>query len=185
MKKDFQKFQNAFYKAVAENLPVLDALSTYLHITPVAGVFEDEGPFLDVTFSYREVTGRENTESILIEATDDAAVAVERFRDELKKKYPGFVLFKSLEEAIETAIEVDDEDLCFNYVSGENDTPSLTISISHKEWGVPDAFQESSHQRVYIVQNDEDQMTLDFNPAETTIEEMVKEVKQEFYGEWD
>ena len=63
MKKDFQNFQNAFYKAVAENLPVLDAVSTYLHITPVAGVFEDEGPFLDVTFSYREVTGRENTES--------------------------------------------------------------------------------------------------------------------------
>ena len=179
MKKDFQNFQNAFYKAVAENLPVLDAVSTYLHITPVAGVFEDEGPFLDVTFSYRELTGRENTESILIEATDDAAVAVERFRDELKKKYPGFVRFNSLEEAIETAIEVDDEDLEFRYTDFEKDIP-IVVYTNHRDLCMP-----CDHQNVYIVWDDEDQMRLTFNPAETTIEEMMTEVKHEFYSEWD
>lgn len=178
MKKDFQNFQEAFYEKV-NNTAIMCDVFTYLHITPVAGVFEDEGPFLDVTFSYREVTGRENTESVLIEATDDANVAFERFRDELKKKYPGFVRFNSLEEAIETAIEVDDEDLEFRYTDLAENLP-MVVYTNHRDLCMP-----CDHQNVYIVWDDEDQMRLTFNPAETTIEEMMKEVKQEFYGEWD
>ena len=174
MKKDFQNFQNAFYEKV-NNTAIFSQVYTYLQITPYAA----NDQFLDVTFSYREVTGRENTESILIEATDDANVAFERFRDELKKEYPGFVRFNSLEEAIETAIEVDDEDLEFRYTDLAENLP-MVVYTNHRDLCMP-----CDHQNVYIVWDDEDQMRLTFNPAETTIEEMMKEVKQEFYGEWD
>lgn len=177
MKKDFQNFQNAFYEK-ANDTAIFSQVYIYLQITPVGGVFDDS-KFLDVTFSYREVTGREKYESIHIEATDDANVAFERFRDELKKAFPGFVRFNSLEEAIETAIEVDDEDLEFRYTDLEKDIP-IVVSTNHRDLCMP-----CDHQNVYIVWDDEDQMRLTFNPAETTIEEMMKEVKQEFYGEWD
>lgn len=177
MKKDFQEFQEAFYEKV-NNTAIFSQVYTYLQITQRPGIL-GESQFLDVTFSYREVTGRENAESILIETTDDANVAFERFRDELKKKYPGFVRFNSLEEAIETAIEVDDEDLEFRYCDLEKDIP-IVVSTNHRDLCMP-----CDHQNVYIVWDDEDQMRLTFNPAETTIEEMVTEVKHEFYGEWD
>lgn len=178
MKKDFQNFQNAFYEKV-NNTAIFSQVYTYLQITPVPGIL-GESTFLDVTFSYREVTGRENTESILIEATDDANVAFERFRDELKKAFPGFVRFNSLEEAIETAIEVDDEDLEFRYMDLDRDIPDIVVYTNHRDLCMP-----CDHQNVYILLDDEDQMRLTFNPAETTIEEMMTEVKHEFYSEWD
>ena len=178
MNTEFKKFQNAFYEKVANDSPVFSEIVTYLHITPVDGVI-GEPKFLDVTFSYREVTGREKTESIIIEATDDVNVAFERLRNELKKEYPGFVRFNSLEEAIETAIEVDDEDLEFRYYNAEKDLP-IVVYTNHKDLCMP-----CDHQNVYILWDDEDQMYLTFNPAETSVEDMVKEVKEQFYGEWD
>lgn len=177
MNENFQKIQESFYEKV-NNAPVIGKIFTYLQITPVDGV-SSENELLDVTFSYREVTGRENTVSVVIEATDDANLAFERFRDVLKKEYPGFVRFDSLEEAIETAIEVDDDELEFRYTDPEKDIP-IVVYTNHKDLWMP-----CDHQNVYILWDDEDQMTLNFNPAETTVEEMVKEVREQFYGEWD
>lgn len=176
MNENFKKFQESFYEKV-NNTAIMCDVFTYLQITPFEGTHGNKR--LEVIFRYREVTGREKTESITIEATDDANVAFERFRDELKKEYPGFVRFNSLEEAIETAIDADDEDLEFNYTDPEKDIP-IVVYTNHKDLWMP-----CDHQNVYILWDDEDQMTLNFNPAETTVEEMVQEVREQFYGEWD
>lgn len=176
MKKDFEKFQNDFYAEVEKSLPEFnDATHTFMITDKVPGTDKKSNDFLEVIFAFIDVTGKNRTESVLVNMTDNPEVAVAELNDIFKKEYPGFAHFNSLEEVIKTAIEVDDED--YNYqvcLEGDEDLALVYVNTHYDVLG-----------NLLVTVRCPEEDYIETFTAKATPEEIESTVRLDIFGELD
>ena len=87
----------------------------------IPGTDKKSDDYLEVIFAFFDVTGRDRTESVLIERTDDVDTAIKSLNKTFKEEYPAFAHYKDLEDVITTAVTVNDPDNIYTYtVQGTN-----------------------------------------------------------------
>ena len=122
MKREFQKFQHDFYAEVENRLPEFnEKVHTFMITDIIPGTDIKSKDSLEVIFGFVDATGKDRTESVLINKTEDVKAAVAEFNDILKEEYPAFAHYKNLEDVITTAVTVNDPDNIYTYtVQGTN-----------------------------------------------------------------
>lgn len=179
MKKDFQKFQEAFYEKVQDTLAEFSSHTHTLQVTKAPGIFEDEAGMLDVTFGFTDVTGKDRIESVLIEATDDVTKAVEEFNSILKEDYPAFAEFDSLADVIKTAVEVGNPDNCYQKrIAGFSPVKGTVVAFDLVFQMDEDTLCVSGES---VLEGDDDELDLTYDMNEWKAEEVAEDIRYNAY----
>lgn len=178
MKKNLKKFQNDFYAEVEKSLPKFyNRVHTIMVTDEVPGTDKKSEDWLEVFFSFVDATGKNRTESILIDMTDDVKVAVTELNKRLKENYPAFAQFNGLEDIIKTALDVDNEDYTYN------------VTIEPQEKGEPKQVYVTVHYDVLgnlmVTVSCPEVDYIETFTAKATPEEIESTVRLDIFGELD
>ena len=176
MKKDFEKFQNDFYAEVEKSLPEFnDATYTFMITDKVPGTDKKSNDFLEVIFAFIDVTGKNRTESIVIDMTDDVKVAVTELNKYLKAEYPAFAHFNGLKDVITTAIEIGDDDNNYQVcLEGDGDLALVYVNTHYDVLG-----------NLLVTVRCPEEDYIETFTAKATPEEIESTVRLDIFGELD